>query len=171
MKRIVTTFFILLLVFSLNAVSVSFGADLRSFDSFFRDGIRVDTETAVTIENIRIIIPLRYGKSRKNDFSVIETGVLVSVHPWEGIGLFAEASLVKTGWMWGLYAPGEKMFFSSEGSLGWEENFSWFYFRVKYTVRSSLAGEDVKEERLKTIPQFGESRISVHIGVTFGGQK
>ena len=169
MKRTMTTFFILIFSFSLSAMSFSFGSDLRSFDSFFRDGVRVDAEAAVDIENIRIVIPIRYGKSKSNDLSVIETGLLVSVHPWEDIGFFAEASLVKAGWMWGLYAPDEKTFFSAEGSVGWEERFSWFYFRVKYTYRSSLAGEDTKEERLKAIPQFGESRISVHIGVSFGG--
>ncbi len=164
-----TTFFILFLSLSLSALGFSLGGDLRSFDSFFRDGVRVDAEAAVDIENIRIVIPVRYGKSKINDLSVLETGLLVSVHPWEGAGFFAEASLVKAGWMWGLYAPDEKVFFSAEGSLGWEERFSWFYFRVKYTYRSTLAGEDTKEERLKVVPQFGESRISVHIGVSFGG--
>ncbi len=170
MKKFVTIFLTLFAAVSLSAVSVSVGADLRSFDAFFLSGIRIDTEAGIDIGSFKIIIPVRYGKCKDYDLSLIETGILVSVHPWDGLGLFAEASLVKVGFLWGLYAPDDGVYFAAEGSVGWEFVFSHFYIRPKYTYRSSLSGEDVQEARIKSIPQFGESRVSVLIGITFGGK-
>lgn len=171
MKKFVTIFLILFTALSLSAFSISAGADLRSFDAFFLDGMRIDTEVTIGIDSFDIVIPVRYGKSRDYDLSLIETGILVSVHPWEGLGLFAEASLVKVGYLWGLYAPDEGLYFAAEGSVGWDFVFGHFYIRPKYTYRSSISGEDVKEARIKSIPQFSESRISLLIGITFGGNK
>ncbi len=170
MKKFVTIFFILFTAFALHAFSFSAGVDLRSFDSFLREGIRIDGELSFDVESFQIIIPVRYGKSNDYDLSLIESGILVSVHPWEGLGLFAEASLLKVSCMWGLYAPEEAVSFSSEGSVGWDFVFDHFYVRPKYTYRSSLSADDGAQERMKIIPQFGESRISVFIGITFGGK-
>lgn len=170
MKKFVAIFLLLIATYSLSAFEVRVGADLRSFDSIFRDGVRVDTEVGLKVKDIRIIVPVRYGKSKTYDLSLIETGILVDVRPWPDVGLFAEAALFKVGFMWGLYAPTEKVFFSSEGSVGWEFVFGAVYLRPKYTVRAVFSSEETKEERVKAIPQFGESRISVCIGVLFGGK-
>lgn len=171
MKKFVTIFLTLFLAVFLPAFSFEAGFDLRSSDSFFRDGIRVDGEIGFETESFKITIPVRYGKSKDYDISLIESGVLVSVHPWPDIGFFAEASLVKVGYLWGLYAPGERLYFAAEGSVGWNFVFGHFYIRPKYTFRSSLSGEDTKEERIKVIPQFDGGRISLYIGFTSGGVK
>lgn len=170
MKKFVAIFLLIFATYSLIALEFRVGADLRSFDSIFRDGVRIDGEVALKVKNIRIIVPVRYGKSKIYDLSLIETGLLVDVRPWSDLGIFAEVSLFKVGFMWGIYAPSDKVFFSSEGSLGWEFVFGPVYIRPKYTVRAVFSGEETKEERVKAIPQFGESRISVCIGVLFGGK-
>ncbi len=169
MKKFLAIFLLLSAALSLHALPVNIGVDLRSLDFTFTEGVRVDAEVGVKVKNIQLIIPIRYGKSRSKDISLIETGLLVDVWPVEGWGLFAEASIVKAGYMWGIYAPSERLFFSAEGSVGWEFVFGPVYLRPMYTVRSSFSAEATKEERLKIIPQFGESRISVHIGVLLGG--
>lgn len=171
MKKFVTIFLTLFAAVFLPAFSFEAGADLRSFDSFIRDGIRVDGEVGFEMESFKITIPVRYGKSRTYDISLIESGLLLSVHPWEGIGFFAEASLVKVGYLWGMYAPRDGLYFAAEGSVGWEFVFGHFYIKPRYTFRSSLSGEDEKEERIKVIPQFDGGRISVHIGISSGGEK
>ncbi len=170
MKKFVAIFLFIFATYSLTAFNLRLGADLRSFDSIFRDGVRVDGEIGTKIKNVRIIVPVRYGKSKSYDLSLIETGLLVDVRPWPELGLFAEASLFKVGFMWGIYAPSDRVFFSSEGSIGWEFTFGAVYIRPKYTVRTVFSSEETKEERVKVIPQFGESRISVCIGVLFGGK-
>lgn len=171
MKKIMAIFLLLLATYSLPALRVNIGGDLRSFDSFVVSDSRIDFEIGVEVDNLKIIIPVRYGKSSKYDLSLVETGLLVSLSPWENLGFFAEASIVKAGLMWGIYAPKEKAFFSLEGSIGWEFVFGSFYIRPKYTYRSTLSGETAKDEVVRTIKQFGESRISLFIGVLFGGKK
>lgn len=169
MKKFVAIFLLLIATYSLSAFEVRVGADLRSFDSIFRDGVRVDTEVGLKVKDIRIIVPVRYGKSKTYDLSLIETGILVDVRPWPDVGLFAEVALFKVGFMWGLYAPAERVFFSSEGAVGWEFVFGAVYIRPKYTVRAVFPARRLRK-RVKAIPQFGESRISVCIGVLFGGK-
>ncbi len=164
-----TIFLFIFTLFSPAASALSVGADLRSFDSFFLDGVRIDSEIGFEYQNLRIIIPVRYGKSKDYDISLIETGLLVAVRPWEELGFFAEASLFKLGWTWGLYAPDERKYLSAEGSIGWEYRFHGFYIRPKYTVRSFLSADDRTLGRIVSIPQFGESRISLHMGIIFGG--
>lgn len=171
MKKFVTIFLTFFAAVFLPAFSFEAGVDLRSSDSFFRDGIRIDGEVGFDTESFKITIPFRYGKSKDYDISLIESGVLVSVHPWEGIGFFAEASLIKVGYLWGIYAPDDGLYFAAEGSVGWQFVFGHFYIKPKYTFRSSISGEDGKEERIKVIPQFDGGRISLHIGITSGGVK
>lgn len=162
-------FLFLFTLFSLNA-EFYVGLDSRSVDSFFRESARIDLETGFNTESTTIIFPFRYGKSFNYDLSFFEVGVLVSVYPIEELGFFAEASFFKIGFLWGLYAPNEVYYLSSEASLGWEFRFNSFYIKPRYTIRSSLTAEDSKTERLKTIVQFGERRISLTIGIIFGGK-
>lgn len=169
MKKIMALFLFLFVLFSLNA-EFYVGLDTRSVDSFFRESARIDIETGFNTKSTNIIFPFRYGKSFSYDLSFFETGVLVSVYPVEEIGFFAEASLFKVGFMWGLYAPNEVYYLSSEVSLGWEFRFNSFYIKPRYTMRSSLSSEDSKTERLKTIVQFSERRLSLTIGIIIGGK-
>ncbi len=170
MKRIMAIFLLIFATYSLFALPLNVGADVRSLDFTFTDGVRVDAEVGIKLKTIQLIIPVRYGKSKSKDISLVETGLLIDVWPFEDLGLFAEASVFKVGYMWGIYTPSEKLFFSVEGSVGWEFVFGPVYLRPMYTVRSSLSAEDTKEERIRIIPQFGESRLSVHIGVLLGGK-
>lgn len=171
MKRFVAIFLIIFATYSLFSLPLSVGADLRSLDFIYeKKGVRIDAEIALDVNNIRLTIPLRYGKSNEYDLSLFETGLLVGVWPWEGMGLFAEVSLFSLGWMWGLYASSEPLFLSLEGSLGWEFRLGHIYIKPKYTVRSVYSAEDTKNEKIKMIPQFGQSRISVIIGIYFGGK-
>lgn len=170
MKRFVAIFLFIFSITALVAVPVSFTFDLRSADSFFLKGVRIDSELSFDIKNIRLTFPFRYGKSKDYNLNALESGILVGVWPIEDMGLFAEVSLIKIGCMWGLYAPKEGFFFSSEASVGWEFRFNHFVLRPKYTLRSTFSSEDTKEEKLKTIPQFSSSRISLHIGVCIGGK-
>lgn len=169
MKKIVTLFLFLFVIFSLKA-EFYIGLDTRSVDSFFRESARIDIETGLNAKYANIIFPFRYGKSFNYDLTFFETGVLVSVYPIEEVGFFAEASLLKLGFMWGLYAPNEIYYLSSEASIGWEFRFNSFYIKPRYTIRSSLSAEDSKTERLKAIVQFGERRLSLTIGIIFGGK-
>ncbi len=166
-----TIFLLLITTYSLLALRVSLGCDLRSFDSLILSDTRIDAEVGFENKDIKITIPLRYGKSNSYDLSLIETGLLVSLYPWDGLGLFVETSIVKAGFMWGIFTPKEKIFFSLEGSIGWEFIFGNFYVKPKYTYRSTLSSDNAKEEIVKSIKQFEESRISLFIGVLFGGKK
>ena len=170
MKRFMAIFLLFFATFSLFALPFNIGVDARSLDFTFTDGVRVDAEVGIKVKTIQLIIPLRYGKSNSKDISLVESGLLIDVWPFDGLGLFAEASIFKVGYMWGLYTPSGKIFFSAEGSVGWEFVFGPVYLRPMYTVRSSFSAEDTKEERIRSIPQFGESRLSVHIGVLLGGK-
>ncbi len=169
MKKIMTLFLFLFVLFSLSA-EFYVGLDTRSVDSFFRESARIDIETGFETKNANIIFPIRYGKSFNYNLSFFETGVLVSIYPIDEMGFFAEASLFKVGFMWGLYAPNEGYYLSSEASLGWDFRFNSFYIKPRYTIRSSLSAEDSKTERLKEIVQFGERRLSLTIGFILGGK-
>ena len=170
MKRFVAIFLFVIATYSLFAAA-ALGFDLRSFDFLFEeDGVRIEGEVAFDVNNIRVTIPLRYGKSKIYDLSIFETGLLVSIQPWEGMGLFAEVSLFNAGWMWGIYAPSDPFFLSLEGSVGWEFRFGIVYLRPKYTVRSLYSAEDTKNEKVRMIPQFSQSRISVLVGINIGGK-
>lgn len=165
MKRFMAPIFILFILASLSA-KVSIGCDLASFDFLWEDGLRVDSEVRVEYNNIEITVPIRYGKSKDNYLNVIETGILIGVHPIDDWGLFVEASFLKLGWLWGVASLTEKMFFSFEGSVGWNAEIGMFSIRPRITYRVMSSSMEATES-LKRIPQFGELRLSLMTGISF----
>ncbi|MGN1163291.1 MAG: hypothetical protein ACI4S4_00655 [Candidatus Ornithospirochaeta sp.] len=155
--------------FSLYSFSISM--DLMSVDFLFRDGMRIDAECRFEGKDYDIIIPIRYGKSDDNFLQLIETGAVVAVHPIDDLGFVVEASLLKTGWMWGTAATEEQVFFESEGSIGWDAEVGKMVLRPRLTYRvSSSVGGDA-EEALKRISQFNGLRLSLSVGMMFDKKK
>ena len=168
MKKFVAIFLFLLIALTLYSSSFFITGDLRSFDFFFQNSLRVDSVVGMSIKDTNIIFPLRYGMA--DSVKYIETGVLLDVFPFEGYGFFAEVSLVKIGYIWGSFNNNRKFLLSQEASLGWQFQIGIIMIRPKYTVRSLFSGEESKEETIKAITQFSESRIGINIGLSFGGK-
>ena len=159
-------FFAFLILSSLSA-SVSLSVDLASLDFLWKEDLRIDAECSFDYDNIRITIPIRYGKSDDGFLSFLETGALIGVHPIDGLGLVVEASFLKFGYLWGVAAPSDPMAFVSEGSIGWDYSFRHLYIKPRISYRSLLSVSGECSEAFEKIPQFKGMRASVFLGVVF----
>lgn len=165
MKKIILITLFLFLSFALFS-KVNIALDLRSLDFIFeRDGIRVDGEVGFSFDSFTLNIPLRFGASNTSNLFYLETGLTVLAYPVEGLGLFLEGSFIKGGFFFGSDAPEDRLYISSEGSIGYDFYIGKIYFRPRLTFRSILSSESEKALILSEIPQFREMRFSLNIGI------
>ena len=159
--------FLILLSLSFLNAAVSVSIDMDGLDFLWRDGMRLGGKCAFGYNDIKITIPIRYGKSDDNFLHFLESGVLIGVHPIEDLGLIVEASFLKVGWLWGVAAPTDQLALVSEGSIGWDYSFGHFYVEPRLTYRTliSLTGESA--EAFEKIPQFTGVRASLSLGIVF----
>ncbi len=142
------------------------GADLRCIDSFFFDAVRVDAEVSYRWDDIRVSLPLRVSSSSSYELGFAETGLLVSVYPFQGHGFFIGASMVRMGLFWGLEAPEERFMLFSEIVAGWTFSFPWFYAEPRIAVLDAFSSEEGRLGELrKAVPQYSKIRISLLVGV------
>ncbi len=142
------------------------GADLRCIDSAFMNAVRVDAEVAYSWDGIRIAVPLRVSSSLSYELGFAETGLLVSVYPFDGLGLFIGASMVRAGIFWGLEAPEERFMLFSEIVAGWTFSFPWFYIEPRVSVLDAFSAEEGRIGMLReAVPQYSPVRISLIAGI------
>lgn len=166
MKKIMALFLVLIsLSFLYSAVSVSI--DIDGLDSIWSEGLRVGGNCSFDYNDLKITIPVRYGKSDDNFLHFIETGALIGVYPIDGLGFIVEASFLKFGYLWGIAAPSDPFAFVSEGSIGWDYSFGHFYIEPRLSYRSLISVTGECGEAFKKIPQFTGVRASLSLGVVF----
>lgn len=165
MRKLMALF--LWLVPGILLAGVTFGTDFSDIDTLWENTLRMDVETSISIESVRIVFPIRYGRGDKNLVNYLECGALVEVEPFEEWGLFLRASLLKIGWIWGAKAPEEQRYLSAEGSVGWRLSYGRFSLRPMLTFRDSLLSEEAGTTAIKEIHQFSELRASFLLGVEF----
>ncbi len=153
------------LSFLYSAVSVSI--DVDGLDSIWREGLRVGGNCSFDYNDLKITIPVRYGKSDDNFLNFIETGALIGVYPIDGLGFVVEASFLKFGYLWGIAAPSDPLAFVSEGSIGWDYSFGHFYIQPRVSYRSLISVTGECAEAFKKIPQFTGVRASLSLGLVF----
>ena len=157
----------MLVSFSLLYSSVSISLDMNGLDYLWRDGMRMGGECSFDYNNIKITIPVRYGKSDDNFLNFIETGALIGIHPIDGLNFIVEASFLKFGYLWGVAAPSDPLAFVSEGSIGWDYSFGNLYIAPRITYRSLISVTGECSEAFEKIPQFKGDRASLSLGLVF----
>lgn len=168
MKRL---FVIAVLLISMQAASSAawqIGVDLRCIDSAFMGALRLDAEASYRFGRVRVTLPLRYSHSFSYELDFGETGLYVSVYPFDGYGFFAGVSLVRLGVFWGLEAPSERFMFFTEAMVGWTFEFPYFYIEPRFTMTDIFSSETGRMDVLsKAIPQYTQFRISLIAGTAF----
>lgn len=168
MKRL---FFIILLTISIHSASASswqIGTDLRCVDSAFMGALRLDLEASYRFGRVRLTLPLRYSHSFSHELDFAETGLLVSVYPFDGYGFYAGVSLVRLGVFWGLEAPDERFMFFSEAIVGWTFEFPYFYIEPRFSMTDIFSSESGRMDVLSgAVPQYSQFRISLIAGTAF----
>lgn len=159
--------FLALLSLSLLPADVSVSIDIDGLDFLWRDGLRVGGNCSWDYDDIKITIPIRYGKSDDGFLHFLETGALIGVYPIDGLGLVVEASFLKIGWLWGVAAPSDQLAIVSEGGIGWDYSFGHFYIEPRITYRTNLSLTGESAEVFKKIPQFNGVRASLSLGLIF----
>ena len=153
---------------SVSASSWQVGVDLRCLDSFFYPSVRFDGEFSYRFSEVRVTVPLRYAHSMSHELDFVESGVYVSVYPFEGYGFYAGVSLLRAGYMWGLEAPDNPFLLFSEAMVGWTFSFPYFFIEPRITVTDVFSSEKGRLDVLsEAIPQYSLLRISLITGCSF----
>ena len=141
------------------------GVDLRCLDSSFYPSLRLDAEASYRYGNIRVTLPIRYSHSYDYDLDFIETGVIVSVYPFEDFGFYAGVSLLRFGAFWGMEAPSDNLIFFSEAMIGWTIEFPYFYLEPRISFTDVFSSEEARLSELsEAVPQYSRFRISLIAG-------
>lgn len=143
------------------------GVDLRCADSSFYPSLRLDAEAAYRYGSIRVSLPVRYSHSYDYDLDFLETGLAVSVYPFDGMGFYAGVSLLRFGIFWGIEAPDDNLIFFSEAMIGWTIEFPYFYLEPRISFTDVFSTEEARLAELReAVPQYSKFRISLIAGFT-----
>lgn len=144
------------------------GIDLRSLDSFFYPSVRVDGEFSYRFSEVRVTIPLRYTHSNTHELDFAETGLIVSVYPFDGLGFYAGVSMLRIGYAWGLEAPADPLILFSEAMIGWTFEFPYFFVEPRISVTDIFSSEKGRLDAIReAVPQYSPIRISLIVGCAF----
>ena len=117
---------------------------------------------------IRLTLPIRYSHSFSHELDFAETGLIVSVYPFDGYGFFAAVSLVRLGAFWGLEAPEDRFMFFSEAIVGWTFEFPYFYIEPRFSMTDIFSAETGRMDILsEAVPQYSRFRIGLVAGTAF----
>ena len=153
--------FVIIAVSSIHASEWQVGVDLRCIDSFFYPAVRVDGEFSYRFSEVRVTIPLRYSHSNTHELDFAETGLIVSVYPFDGLGFCL-------GYAWGLEAPADPLLLFSEAMVGWTFSFPYFFIEPRITVTDVFSSEKGRLDIIReAIPQYSTIRISLIAGCAF----
>ncbi len=158
----------LIIILSVSALSAAwqFGVDLRCIDSIFLDAVRVDAEAGYRWGSIRVSVPVRYSASLSYELSFLEASLFVSAYPFDELGLFVGASMVRAGLFWGLESPEERFILFSEIAAGWTFSFPWFFVEPRISILDAFSSEAGRLGELgKAVPQYSKIRISLIAGI------
>lgn len=169
MKRIVLIILAIAIMHPMHAASSwQVGTDLRCIDSAFMGALRLDLEASYRFGRIRLTLPIRYSHSFSHELDFAETGLIVSVYPFDGYGFFAAVSLVRLGVFWGLEAPEDRFMFFSEAIVGWTFEFPYFYIEPRFSMTDIFSAETGRMDILsEAVPQYSRFRIGLVAGTAF----
>ncbi len=169
MKRIVLIILAIAIMHPMHAASSwQVGTDLRCIDSAFMEALRLDLEASYRFGRIRLTLPIRYSHSFSHELDFAETGLIVSVYPFDGYGFFAAVSLVRLGVFWGLEAPEDRFMFFSEAIVGWTFEFPYFYIEPRFSMTDIFSAETGRMDILsEAVPQYSRFRIGLVAGTAF----
>ena len=169
MKRIVLIILAIAIMHPMHAASSwQVGTDLRCIDSAFMGALRLDLEASYRFGRIRLTLPIRYSHSFSHELDFAETGLIVSVYPFDGYGFFAAVSLVRLGAFWGLEAPEDRFMFFSEAIVGWTFEFPYFYIEPRFSMTDIFSAETGRMDILsEAVPQYSRFRIGLVAGTAF----
>ena len=169
MKRIVLIILAIAIMHPMHAASSwQVGTDLRCIDSAFMGALRLDLEASYRFGRIRLTLPIRYSHSFSHELDFAETGLIVSVYPFDGYGFFAAVSLVRLGVFWGLEAPEDRFMFLSEAIVGWTFEFPYFYIEPRFSMTDIFSAETGRMDILsEAVPQYSRFRIGLVAGTAF----
>lgn len=166
MRRLLFFAIIILISHSLSA-GWEVGADLRCIDSIFLGATRVDMEVSYRWDGVRISVPLRFSSSRTHELMFAETGVDVSVYPFDGYGFYVGVSMIHIGASWGLEAPEKSIMITSSVMCGWTFTFPWFFIEPRISVLDVFSQEEASLSLLsEAIPQYSKLRLSLVAGIS-----
>lgn len=169
MKRIALIILAIAIMHPMHAASSwQVGTDLRCVDSAFMGALRLDLEASYRFGRIRLTLPIRYSHSFSHELDFAETGLIVSVYPFDGYGFFAAVSLVRLGVFWGLEAPEDRFMFFSEAIAGWTFEFPYFYIEPRFSMTDIFSAETGRMDILsEAVPQYSRFRIGLVAGTAF----
>ncbi len=169
MKRIVLIILAIAIMHPMHAASSwQVGTDLRCIDSAFMGALRLDLEASYRFGRIRLTLPIRYSHSFSHELDFAETGLIVSVYPFDGYGFFAAVSLVRLGVFLGLEAPEDRFMFFSEAIVGWTFEFPYFYIEPRFSMTDIFSAETGRMDILsEAVPQYSRFRIGLVAGTAF----
>lgn len=169
MKRIALIILAIAIMHPMHAASSwQVGTDLRCIDSAFMGALRLDLEASYRFGRIRLTLPIRYSHSFSHELDFAETGLIVSVYPFDGYGFFAAVSLVRLGVFWGLEAPEDRFMFFSEAIVGWTFEFPYFYIEPRFSMTDIFSAETGRMDILsEAVPQYSRFRIGLVAGTAF----
>ena len=168
MRKLVVLSIVMIAAYQVSASAFQIGFDLRCLDSFFYPAVRIDGEFSYRFSEVRVSIPLRYSHSMSHELDFIETGLSVSVYPFDGYGFFASVSLLRVGYSWGLEAPEDPLLLFSEAAVGWTFEFPYFFIEPRISVTDAFSSEQGRLAIIsEAVPQYSRFRISLITGCTF----
>ena len=168
MRKLVVLSIVMIAAYQVSASAFQIGFDLRCLDSFFYPAVRIDGEFSYRFSEVRVSIPLRYSHSNTHELDFAETGLIVSVYPFDGLGFYAGVSLLRLGYAWGLEAPADPLLLFSEAMVGWTFSFPYFFIEPRITVTDVFSSEKGRLDIIReAIPQYSTIRISLIAGCAF----
>ena len=102
------------------------------------------------------------------ELDLVESGLLVSLYPFEDYGFFCAVSLLRAAYMWGLEAPSDDVVFFSEAVIGWTFQLRHFFIEPRLCIMDAFdTEEEVLEALEEAVPQYSAFRLSLVAGISF----
>lgn len=144
------------------------GADAMMMDGFFSPGQRISIEASIEIFDVRISVPFSYAFDLDEDIAFVDAGIRLDCYPFDGLGLFFGADLVRYGRFFGRASPVEKDVLLSSLVIGYTFLFPYSYLEPRIILLDpGRLIEEVTTELRNSFFMYSNFYFALLVGVSF----
>lgn len=174
MKKIIAIT-ILSLLFRLSAMSLSFGVDFMSFDSFYYNNLSLKGAASIRItDSLRLSMAAAWYDTLDvdNQVKAFDISLSAAYSIPRCYGLYIGVTLINPVFLTGYDSPSDKPLFLTSLSLGYELALPWFSLDISFGVVDPFKASENAYQILSTaLRQYSEYRFSVLTSVRIDFRK
>ena len=144
------------------------GADAMMMDGFFSPGQRISMEASIEIFDVRISVPFSYAFDLDEDMAFVDAGIRLDCYPFDGLGLFFGADLVRYGRFFGRASPDNKDVLLSSLVIGYTFLFPYSYLEPRIILMDpGRLVEEVTSVLRNSFYMYSNFYFALIVGVSF----